>query len=58
MGTIELKADMPQESTEVTLDLPELSQLLGKHALYFKFASANKQKSICTLEDFAFQFQE
>ena len=58
MGTIELKADMPRESTEVTLDLPELTKLFGKHALYFKFVSATKQKSICTLEDFAFQFQE
>jgi hypothetical protein len=56
LGTIALKADMPQTSTEITLDLPELAKLSGKHALYFKFASATKQKSLCTLEDFAFQY--
>ena len=55
LGTIELKADMPQEPTEVTAELPALAKLSGKHALYFKFVSTNKQKSICTLMDFVFQ---
>ena len=55
LGTIELKADMPQEPTELTVKLPELAKLTGKHAIFFKFASANKQKSICTLLDFVFQ---
>ena len=54
LGTIELKADMPQESTELSVALPALAELTGKHALYFKFSSATKEKSLCTLEDFAF----
>ena len=54
LGTIELKADMPQESTEMSVALPALAELTGKHALYFKFSSATKEKSLCTLEDFAF----
>ena len=54
LGTIELKADMPQESTELSVALPALAELTGKHALFFKFSSATKEKSLCTLEDFAF----
>ena len=54
LGTIELKADMPQESTELSVALPALAELTGKHALFFKFSSATKEKSLCMLEDFAF----
>jgi hypothetical protein len=57
-GSIELKADMPQEATEAVVDLPELAKLSGKHALYFVFKSNTKQKSLCTLLDFAFQYSE
>ena len=56
IGTIELKADMPQESTELTAALPALSELSGKHAVYFIFSSDTKEKSLCTLEDFVFTF--
>ncbi len=56
LGTIELKADMPQVSTEFTADLPSLSEFTGKHALYFTFASETKEKSLCILEDFAFTY--
>jgi hypothetical protein len=55
LGTIELKADMPKSSTEMSVSLPKLSELTGKHALFFTFASPVKEKSICTLEDFVFQ---
>ena len=55
LGTIELKADMPLSSTEMCVSLPKLSELTGKHALFFTFASPVKEKSICTLEDFVFQ---
>jgi hypothetical protein len=47
---------MPQVSTEFTADLPSLSEFTGKHALYFTFASETKEKSLCILEDFAFNF--
>lgn len=55
LGTIELKADMPQNSTELSVDLPALAELTGKHALFFLFSSENKEKSLCILEDFVFQ---
>ena len=54
IGTIDLKADMPKASTELTVDLPALADISGKHALFFVFSSASKEKSICTLEDFVF----
>ena len=56
LGTIELKADMPQTSTELTAAIPALAKLTGKHAIYFTFASETKEKSLCILEDFAFNF--
>ena len=56
LGTITLKADMPKESTEMAIELPALADYTGKHALFFVFASDTKEKSICTLEDFAFRY--
>ena len=56
LGTIELKADMPQTSTELSVALPALKELTGKHALYFVFASETKEKSLCILEDFVFSY--
>ena len=54
IGTIDLKADMPKTSTEVTAKIDKPGQLVGLHAIYFVFKSATKEKSLCTLEDFAF----
>ena len=56
IGTIELKADMPQTSTELSVALPALKELTSKHALYFVFASETKEKSLCILEDFVFSY--
>ncbi len=56
LGTIQLRADMPKSSTELTADLPTLSALTGKHAIFFTFASETKEKSLCTLEDFVFKY--
>ena len=56
LGAIELKADMPQASTELSVALPELKELTGKHAIYFIFSSDTKEKSLCILEDFAFSY--
>lgn len=53
LGTLNLKADQPKESTEMEVELPSLGELTGKHALFFVFESATKGKSLCTLEDFA-----
>ena len=56
LGTILLKADMPKTSTELTAALPALAELSGKHAIFFVFSSDTKEKSLCTLEDFAFGY--
>lgn len=56
LGAIELKADMPQTSTELSVALPELKELTGKHAIYFIFSSDTKEKSLCILEDFVFSY--
>ncbi len=55
LGTIELKADMPQKSTELRVTLPDLNQLEYKRAIFFVFKSDTKEKSLCTLEDFVFE---
>ena len=55
LGTIELKADMAKTSTELAATLPTLSELSGKHAIYFLFSSDTKEQSLCTLEDFVFE---
>ena len=56
LGTIDLKADMPQTSTELSAALPALAELTGKHAIFFVFSSDTKEKSLCILEDFVFNF--
>ncbi len=55
LGTIPLKADMPQQSTELVAELPALAEQEGKHALFFTFSSDTKEKSLCILEDFVFE---
>ena len=49
-----LKADMPQTSTELAVSLPALTEMTGKHAIYFIFTSETTDKSLCKLEDFVF----
>ncbi|MBR2193930.1 MAG: family 43 glycosylhydrolase [Bacteroidaceae bacterium] len=56
LGAIELKADMPKTSTEVSIPLPDLAEMTGKRAIFFLFTSETKEKSICTLEDFVFAY--
>ncbi len=54
MGTLQLKSDMPKQTTQMAVDLPQLKQLTGKHAIFFVFSSNVKEKSLCTLEEFVF----
>lgn len=49
-----LFADMPQESTEVRIDVPAITRMQGKHALYLTFSSEEKGKSLCALESLIF----
>ena len=52
LGKIELKADMKQEPTEMSVVLPDLSKLEYKRAIFFVFKSNIKDRSLCTLHDF------
>ena len=54
IGAIELKADMPQESTELTTPIDNVSELSGRHAIFLKFQGAG-EKSLCTLESLEFK---
>ena len=54
VGFIQLKADMPSVPTEFVLEMPGVSGIKGKHAIYFTFSSDTKEKSLCTLLDFKF----
>lgn len=56
LAEITLKADMPKESQELSVPMPKLAELSGKHALFFVFSSDTKEKSICILEDFVFKY--
>ena len=55
LGSIQLKADMPQTSTELAADLPALAEFTGKHAVFLVFTSETKETSLCTLQDFMFK---
>ena len=54
LGTIELRADMPQTATDMKVKLPDLANMEGKHAIFLKFSSLVKEKSICTLNSIVF----
>ena len=55
LGAIELKADMPQTATEMKVTLPDIGNLEGKHAIFFKFSSPVPETSICRLESLMFK---
>ena len=55
LGSIKLTADMPQRPRVIHVSLPYIGKLEHKHAIFFKFKSATKDKSICTLHNFMFE---
>ena len=55
LGSIELRTNMPQQSTEFAVELPTLGELSGKHAIFFTFSSETKEKSLCALESLKFE---
>ena len=55
LGSMKLKADMPQTATDMKVVLPDLGNLEGKHAIFLKFSSPIKDKSICTLNSIVFR---
>ena len=61
IGQIELKADMSKTVMDVAAGISNEAKdqyLAGKHAIFFVFKSDTQEKSLCTLEDFVFTFDE
>jgi len=59
LGKVDVKADMtPGTPIELAIPLPGISGITGKHAIFFLFKSDTKEKSLCTLEDFYFTFDD
>ena len=59
IGQADLKADMPKDIRTMAIGISDEAQkngLAGKHAIFFVFKSDTKEKSLCTLEDFYFTF--
>ena len=54
LGSATIKADMPQESMELAIPVPEAGKLKGKHAIFLSFESETKDKSLCALETLVF----
>ncbi len=54
IGMISISSDMPQNPAAFNAELSGIRKMKGKHALFFIFHSAEKDKSICTLHDFVF----
>lgn len=55
LGTLEIKADMPQVPTELSVKIPEAADLTGKHAIFLKFESERPDTSICVLNTLIFK---
>ena len=55
LGSISLSAGLPCEPVEVSVKLPALAGLRGKHAVFLTFSSETPEKSICALESLVFE---
>ena len=61
IGKTELKADMDKTVWKAAIGISKEAQenwLAGKHAIFFVFKSDTKDKSLCTLLDLVFTFDE
>ncbi len=54
IGELEISASAAQAPAQARVEIEALKKMSGKHALFFKFSSNTKDKSICTLHDFVF----
>lgn len=53
VGSLQLGGNSEKQICNIVLD--KISTLKGKHSLFFVFSSGVKDKSLCTLHDFAFE---
>ena len=54
LGSFDLRADMPQEVTEVGTKLSKVRGLKGKHAVFYVFESDTREQSLCELHYLVF----
>lgn len=54
IGSFHIDKASPQRNTEIPVAINGLKGLKGKHALFFIFKSATKEKSLCDFYDFVF----
>ena len=54
LGSFDLRADMPQEMTEIGTKLSKVRGLKGKHAIFYVFESDTKEQSLCELHYLVF----
>lgn len=54
LTSLQLTADLPQEAHTTALNADAVSELSGKHALFFVFKSETQGKSLCQLCDLQF----
>ena len=54
LGSFDLRADMPQEMTEIGTRLSKVRGLKGKHAVFYVFESDTKEQSLCELHYLVF----
>lgn len=55
VGSIDIKSDMPASPVDVEIPVQELAKMKGKHAIYLKFSSDVREKSICVLNTIKFK---
>ena len=55
LGSVDLREDMPAEPTDLHIAVHDLAKMSGKHAIYLKFSSDVKEKSICVLNTIKFK---
>ena len=55
LGSISLRADMPQQMTDLHIPLQIKKRLSGKHALFLRFSSNTSAQSLCDLHYLTFE---
>ena len=60
IGEANLKADMPKDVMTLAIGISDEAKnnLAGKHAIFFKFKSDTKEKSLCILQELVFTFAD
>lgn len=54
VGSMKITPEMEKKPKGISIELSEMNNLTGKHAVYLLMTSPTKDKSICTLETFRF----